>query len=528
MQGKNQDNPIKSVRRLASSKTYISPNQLTLVGFETPFEHQLTTENRWVKLSRILPWDSIVHLYDNQFTSKEGRPPINGRVVIGAVIIKHMLNLTDRETISQIQENMFMQYFLGYSSFTNEPPFDASLFVDIRERLNLSITTAISELIVAHHFDKPAKQSTIIKSDNDNTTNLLNKQDQGDTKNKSVENHEERAHRGTLLMDATVAPQNVSYPTDLKVLNSAREKSEEIIDKLYNKSIHKTEKPRTYRKIARKDFLLTAKKKNKSSKELTEANAKQLRYLKRNIGYIEELLTVYQNDISKAPLKEKLIDYYATIKKVYAQQKYMLDNGIHTVEDRIVNIHQAHVRPIVRGKEGKKVEFGSKIQLTLINGFSFIDKLDWNNFNEGTCLKKSIENYFQRFNCYPEKVLADKIYCTRENRAYLKELGIKLEAKPLGRPTKEAMLNHVSPGKRNPIEGKFGQAKIAYGMNNILAKLKTTSESWIGSIVLVLNLVKLAGKIPLWIKFTLIKFETKVNLKINQFCIGLSLTASSN
>jgi transposase, IS5 family len=106
-------------------------------------------------------------------------------------------------------------------------------------------------------------------------------------------------------------------------------------------------------------------------------------------------------------------------------------------------------------------------------------------------------------------VLADKIYCTRENRAYLKELGIRLEAKPLGRPSKEAMSNHVSPGERNPVEGKFGQAKIAYGMNNIMAKLKTTSESWIGSIVLVLNLVKLAGQIPLWIKLILLTFEKK-------------------
>ena len=95
----------------------------------------------------------------------------------------------------------------------------------------------------------------------------------------------------------------------------------------------------------------------------------------------------------------------------------MFENGLHTVEDRIVNIHQPHVRPIVRGKEGKKVEFGSKIQLSLINGFSFIDKQDWNSFNEGTCLKQSVENYLERFKCYPEKVLADKIYCNRENRA---------------------------------------------------------------------------------------------------------------
>jgi IS5 family transposase len=211
-------------------------------------------------------------------------------------------------------------------------------------------------------------------------------------------------------------------------------------------------------------------------------------------------LKEYQNDISKAPLKRRLREYFPIIKEVFEQQNYMLQHNVNTIESRIVNIHQPHVRPIVRGKEGKKVEFGSKMQLSLVNGFSLIDKLDWNNFNEGIWLKDSVEKYRTRFGFYPEKVLVDKIYCTRENRNYLKDLGIQLQAKPLGRPRKEALLNQVSPGERNPVEGKFGQAKVAYGMDNIMAKLKTTSESWIGSIVMVLNLVKLMRLIPLWLK----------------------------
>jgi IS5 family transposase len=89
--------------------------------------------------------------------------------------------------------------------------------------------------------------------------------------------------------------------------------------------------------------------------------------------------------------------------------------------------------------------------------------------------------------------LADKILCTRFNRAWLKEKGIKLIAKPLGRPS--AVQSHVSPGERNPIEGKFGQAKTAYGLDRIKARLRNTSESWIASIILVLNLVKLAGAV---------------------------------
>lgn len=88
-------------------------------------------------------------------------------------------------------------------------------------------------------------------------------------------------------------------------------------------------------------------------------------------------------------------------------------------------------------------------------------------------------------------MLADQIYCNRSNRAALKEKQIKLLAKPLGRLS--AVSIHVSPGERNPIEGKFGKAKTGYGLNRIRARLKGISETWIASIFLVLNLVKLAG-----------------------------------
>src|SRR5699024_9710110 len=125
-----------------------------------------------------------------------------------------------------------------------------------------------------------------------------------------------------------------------------------------------------------------------------------------------------------------------------------------------------------------------------------VDKLNWENFNEGGALVSSVELYKRRFGYYPEKVLADKIYCTRSNRQFLKALGIKLHAKPLGRPSASALSNHVSPGERNPIEGKFGQAKAGYNMECIKAKLQATSESWIASIVLVLNLKNLLRVAP--------------------------------
>lgn len=92
-------NSSKPSRNCASTLQYVSPNHLTICDFETPFEQALTSKNHWVKLSKLIPWDKIVSKYDSQIKSAEGRPPINGRIVIGAVVIKHMINLSDRETI---------------------------------------------------------------------------------------------------------------------------------------------------------------------------------------------------------------------------------------------------------------------------------------------------------------------------------------------------------------------------------------------------------------------------------------------
>ena len=107
----------------------------------------------------------------------------------------------------------------------------------------------------------------------------------------------------------------------------------------------------------------------------------------------------------------------------------MYRSNVRSVEDRIVSLHQPRVRPIVRGKAAHNVEFGSKINVSLINGFCFLDELSWDAFNEGTHLMAYIEGYKTRMGHYPKEVLADRIYCNRENRKYLSNLSIKPLAK---------------------------------------------------------------------------------------------------
>lgn len=491
----------KAQRNRASKQPYVGQNQLTIVGFETPFARSLNPNNRWVRLAHVIPWDTLVGVYQRQLSNERtGADGINPRVAIGSMIIKHKCNLSDRETVEQIQENMYMQYFIGYSSFSDEEPFDPSLFVDFRKRLGIEQINEINEKILGLHHDKEADSDTDA-TDFDPSNTAQTRED--------TPSNEAPTHKGKLITDATACPQDIAYPTDLNLLSDAREKAEELIDILYQPHLH-GEKPRTYRENARTDYLHTAQKKKKSKREIRAAVRKQLNYLRRDIKILHRLLDAYTT-IPLNPLQHK---YLLVIQTLYHQQLEMYKTKTHSIEHRIVSIHQPHVRPIVRGKTNAMVEFGAKIQVSLMNGYAFLDELSWEAFNEGGYLLGSVHKYKARFGYYPAEVLVDQIYCTRSNRAALKLLGIKLKAKPLGRP-KAVEEKHVSPGERNPIEGKFGQAKTAYGMNRIKARLAQTSQSWIATIIMVLNLVKLAGEVPYYLVLHILIYTAKCILLVN-------------
>jgi transposase, IS5 family len=530
-----QGKMAKAQKSRASKVPYVSPNQLELVGFESPFTKHLDPSNRWVRLSKQIPWDKIANVYQRQLNNLfTGAGGINPRVAIGAIFIKHMCDLSDREAVQQIQENVYMQYFIGYSAFSYQPVFDPSLFVDLRKRFGADQINEINETIMGlvseeekdkkedgpQNNDMSDVSSGDVKQPNELTNESTNESTEQTTQEISVDPPE---NKGDLIVDATACPQDISYPTDLNLLNDAREKSEKLIDILCAKIKLVDEeplKPRTYREIARKEYLKVAQKKHKTNKEIRHALRKQLSYLNRNIKYVHRLLGY----LDTIPLSKKDYKYLLVIQTLYQQQKLMYDSKTHSVEHRIVSIHQPHVRPIVRGKTNAYVEFGSKIQMSIVNGITFLEDLSWDAFNEGTRLISTVENYKRRFGYYPKKVLADKIYCNRDNRAKLKERKIILVAKPLGRPSL-AVDNHIRPGERNPIEGKFGQAKTAYGMNRIKARLRDTSESWIASIVLVLNLIKLIGRASLSL---LIKLYERCIVLENSIYIILKYQSQKN
>lgn len=194
--------------------------------------------------------------------------------------------------------------------------------------------------------------------------------------------------------------------------------------------------------------------------------------------------------------------------EILAQRLWMYQNKCHRIENRIVSLYQPHVRPIVRGKAHAPVEFGAKVSISLVDGFSFVDVLSWDAYNESGDLEGQIESYRARYGFYPESAHADKIYRTRDNRRYCKEHGIRLSGPALGRPKQltESNKEELQAIKRQQrqdeidriaVEGKFGQGKRRFTLNRIMAKLAETSEAVIMVSFIVMNLEKILSSILL-------------------------------
>jgi IS5 family transposase len=304
------------------------------VNFESPFTRHLPSTNRWVQLASSIPWDDIVGVYRTRLNNfSTGASNINPRVAIGALMVKHLLNISDREKIIAIQENIFIQHFIGFDSMVYEEPFNTSLFVEIRKRLGMEHVEQINDMIYKHsqkksiHLKESFKQNDITDRDVDSKDESASIVETEDTKSK-IEAESPITHSGKLLIDATACPQDIAYPTDLKLLNASREKSEEIIDKLYDPTLHVFKKPRTYREEARKRYLLVSKKKVRRRSEVRKAVGQQLRYLRRNLSSIDKLMQGYET----TPLSARDAKYLDTIRRVYNQQLEMYRKRVHSVE----------------------------------------------------------------------------------------------------------------------------------------------------------------------------------------------------
>jgi hypothetical protein len=432
----------------------------------------LNPENRWVKIAHMIPWDVMEKKYAACFKVKgNGRPAKPARQALASHLVKEKYSLSDEETVDMIRENPYLQYLLGKQNYEDKRPFDPSTMIWFRKRMTSEMIMELNEYIIAG--------SKTNDNDDDDTDGGVGA-GLGDGGGESTEN------QGTLIMDATCTPADIKFPTDVNLLNEAREKLEKLIDRIHEGTCD-SEKPRTYRRQARKEYLRFTRKRKPSRRDIKTAIRKQLAYVKRDLGYIAGMDTTV--------LTNKELARLSVIEELHRQQSEMYSTGTHQVKDRIVSISQPHVRPIVRGKANAHVEFGAKVAISMEGGFARVEKISWDAFNESLTFIGAVERYRVRSGHYPSRVLVDKIYRTRENIAYCKTNGIAISGPRLGRPPadkavyrEQCLAERLEAGERNAVEGEFGTAKTKYSLDRIMMRLKETSEIQIHLTFLSMNI----------------------------------------
>jgi hypothetical protein len=307
----------------------------------------LDSNNEWVRLAKYIPWDTFEEEYAATFTGKEtGNVAKSSRMALGTLLIKERYQFSDEDIVKEVQMNPYLQHFIGLNAFTHEAPYDASTITLFRKRITPEMLSKLNDCVIGmnRREEEPPEGSPC--------EGMTGKSESPADENK-----------GTLILDATCAPQAIRYPRDISLLNEARVLLEKMITTGF-KAGGWEEKPRTYCRTAPKDYLMYARNRKPSLKQLRKALKRQLGYVGRDLRYLRELL-----EREPQILPERMLEQTQTITQLYAQQQEMFQEKKHRVENRIVSIHQPWVRPIVPGKVNAPVEFGAKIEVALINGY---------------------------------------------------------------------------------------------------------------------------------------------------------------
>lgn len=423
-----------------------------------PFDGQLDPENRWLKIKGLIPWSKLETRFQKYFSDR-GRPAKDCHLVIGLLLLKHMTGFSDEEIVALVNENPYMQAFCGLERFSTKPLLDSSSLSRHRKRLGKQYFAELEQETYQVLIERK-----VIKA------------------------------KG-MLVDATVFPEHVRYPTDTGLLNEARQWAVKQIKKLGNTLGTKV---RTYCRKAQKEYLSFSKKKSRSKKLIQRTKKSLLQYLGRNINQMESLLDKARQEGIK--VENEVVSRLEVVRKVFKQQYQMYRDKVHRIEDRIVSLQRPWTRPIVRGKSvNKEVEFGPKATLSYVDGFVFLDHLCSDNFPEAQRVEAQIKQYKALFGRKPPYSIADRIYGNRDNRRLLKKQEIRDAFEPLGRKARKQYpadrWRKQKQRERNRIEGSFGHAKNHFALDKIKYYIQDGPEIWVRLGLMSMNLQTAAKKI---------------------------------
>lgn len=411
------------------------------------------------QLYQAIPFESLsklVLLPRRAMSDKGCKPWFDVKGGIALQILKSYFGLSDTMLIEMLNGNWQMQMFCGIQLKPGEQIKDKDIVGRWRSHLSKNLDIDKLQISCVHHW-KPLMQHT---------------------------------HTG--FCDATVYESYIEYPTDTKLLWRGCCDVYQMIK--YSRKELKLRDTRINHNKRNLKYLSFAKRRKKSRKQSKKICKALLKYLLGLLAGLDELIERY-HWVIKASQRNRL----KAIKKLLEQQWQLHYGNQATVSDRIVSLHKSYVRPIVRGKEVKPVEFGAKVNMLVVDGISFIEHLSYDNFNEGTRLKSTIHLQRRYFGaCY--QIGADAIYATNDNRRYCTEnkIATSFVAKGNEGKTKEQksqMRSILGKIRSTVMEGSFGNEKNHYQMNKIKAKTEGNEKVWIIFSLLACNAVQISKRI---------------------------------
>ena len=405
-----------------------------------------------------IPWKKLIGAMKLRECHKGPNRLFSPQGMLALMFLKSYVDSSDRRLIEYLNGNidfqLFCGVFLGTKRITNY-----KIVSEIRCELSKKLSIKTLQKVLADHW-KPHM----------NQTNIM-------------------------LTDATCYESWMRYPTNVKLLW-------ESVDWCYGQMVQmckflKIRQPRNKYAEQKEKYNHYSRKRKKIKKETIIRTRSLLYLLDKLLKLLQEL---EQKNQSRLAMPKKYYDRIKIIKTVFNQQQQMFETGA-SVSDRIVSIAKSYIRPIVRGKETKVVEFGAKVNMIQIDGINFIEHLSFSAFNEGIRLKKAVWYGRDLFGLISH-IGGDDIYATNANRSWCAKQNIYHSFKRKGRAGKYEdqriiMASVIRKERATRMEGSFGTEKEYYGLQKIKACTMLNEILWIFFGVHTANAVKIGKRLPL-------------------------------
>lgn len=391
------------------------------------------------RLYQAIPFSTLSKQFGHK--SAVGRPPwldVEGGIALQ--VLKAYLGLSDEKLVDRLNSDWEMQAFCGIQLKWPKRIRDKDLVGRWRRYLAKHIDYATFQATLAAYWQPHIGQSQAV------------------------------------LMDATCYETQLRYPTDVKLLWESCQWTWALLDAQCGQL--GVRRFRRKQKALKQAFLNYQKRRRKTHKQERKIRQRLLYFLGKGLSAFDQL--AFEHSVL---LKQRTYRRLQTVRTVLQQQQQRFNDPQAAIKDRIVSLAKPYIRPIVRGKETKRTEFGPKVHAWQVDGITFIEYFSFHAFNESTHMTQTLDLHQQYFR--PARQLgADQIYATNANRRYCTRNNITTcfvpkGPKPKAPDSRQHMRSILAKARSSQMEGTFGNEKQHYGLDKILAKTERTEKLWV-------------------------------------------------